>query len=139
MQIFHKVTNAMKVKKRNFLFDFSTMELLLRLDDYAWQGVSVCGGKSRSDDSYHLLRPLSLRRPPERLGLSLLALPPGKVQASDRVYFRFWRMLGGTTQHHSHLGELCGSMLVVLQPGKTRRERPAFDFQHDDERHGVLH
>lgn len=55
LQIFHQAPNPMKVTKCKALFDFSTMEGLLGLDDSAWQGQSVCGGKRRSVESYHLL------------------------------------------------------------------------------------
>lgn len=42
------------------------MELFFILDERAWQRLSVCGGKRRSDDSYHhLQRPLSVRSLPE--------------------------------------------------------------------------
>lgn len=42
------------------------MELFFRLDERAWQRLSMCGGKRWSDDSYHhLQRPLSVRSLPE--------------------------------------------------------------------------
>lgn len=42
------------------------MELFFRLDERAWQRLSMCRGKRWSDDSYHhLQRPLSVRSLPE--------------------------------------------------------------------------
>lgn len=90
--IFHKAPKSNGSHIMQARFDFSTMEVLLGLDDSAWQGWSVCvgvkGGVLRAVVCYG---GFCVKEGLQSLRDSFFPVklpPPGRVRAHDRVYLR---------------------------------------------------